>query len=143
MTDVVCLETTAELRIHPGDLTPHEVTRRLQITPSRTALGGVAWTASVGQERLSPSNGWFLSTEGRVASLDLRKHLDWLIAQIAPRKKELAALQKLPGMRMSVCCTWHGRAGHGGPTLGPAQMAALAELGLDCSVDVYLQASTR
>jgi hypothetical protein len=38
---------------------------------------------------------------------------------------------------MRVNCVWWSAAGHGGPTLWPEQMAALAALNLECSFDVY------
>src|SRR5690606_25699059 len=75
--------------------------------------------------------------EGKVKSLDLRRHLDWLIGMIQPHSKRLAELQQIPDVRMSVTSVWWSRSGHGGPTLWPEQMRALADMNLECDFDIY------
>lgn len=82
-------------------------------------------------------NGWFLSSEDYVKSLDVRRHLDWLLMRLTPKREELLSIQHEPGMRMAVICVWHSRSGTGGPVLWPEQMSQLADLNLECGFDIY------
>lgn len=132
-----CVETRCVLRIYPGDLEPQEVSTQLGIEPTLVNVAGRVRVNSLGLERTIPKNGWFLSSEADVDSLDLRRHLDWLIHRLEPVGESLKRLQQLPSLRMNVTCAWYSRSGHGGPTLWPEQMAALAALGLECSFDAY------
>jgi len=72
-----------------------------------------------------------------VISLDIRRHIDWLLGKISPLAEGLAALQAITGVTMTVQCAWYSRSGHGGPTLWPEQMRALADLNLECGFDIY------
>ena len=132
-----CLETRVELLVYPGEMSPHEVSERLGIAPTQVIVAGDEVVSKRGRVRLVKLNGWFLSSEGQVKSLDARRHLDWLLRLVEPKAEELSGLQATPGVTMSVNCVWHSRSGHGGPTLWPEQMRALADLNLECSFDVY------
>ena len=132
-----CLETRATLLIYPEAVSPHEVTERLGLEPTRLNVVGEEHVNRLGRRRVVKINGWSMSSEGRVESLDVRRHLDWLLEKIGPKAKELLDLQSVPGVKMSVACTWYSRSGHGGPTLWPEQMRALADLNLECSFDIY------
>jgi hypothetical protein len=132
-----CLETRVELIIYPGELSPHEITKRLGIDPSQVNIAGEERVNRLGRNRRVMINGWFLSSDGQVESRDARRHLDWLLQRLLPRSERLAQLQQMSGIRMSVSCAWYSRSGHGGPTLWPEQMKALADLNLECSFDIY------
>ncbi len=131
-----CSETRAELLIYPDQLHPQKVTERLGVEPTQMNVAGSEVTNSLGRTRVIRINGWFLSSEGLVESLDTRRHIDWLLAKFEPKAAELQKLQAISGVRMSVNCIWVSRSGHGGPTLWPEQMRRLAELNLECSFDV-------
>jgi hypothetical protein len=132
-----CESTYAKLLIYPGDTDPHIVSDRLGLQPSRINRVGETRTNSLGRTRTITVNGWFLSSEGEVCSKDTRRHLDWLLDELAPRASRLKELQALPGMRMSVRCSWWSAHGHGGPALWPRQLRMLADLDLELSFDIY------
>lgn len=133
-----CAETRAELLIYPdGAATVSQITERLQLTPTDAFDAGDEKTGKSGRKRTGKKSLWQLSSEGHVQSLDVRRHLDWLLTCLGPRAASLAELQALAGVRMSVNCAWYSRVGHGGPTLWPEQMRQLAELNLELSFDVY------
>lgn len=132
-----CSFTKSDLYIFPGDLSPHLVTSELGLQPTDVNVRGMEITTKLGGKRIVRNNGWFLSSEGMVHSLDVRHHIDWLLRLLSDKKDELLALQLVPGLKMSVNCIWYSRSGMGGPTLWPEQMLALAELNLECSFDVY------
>ena len=79
----------------------------------------------------SGSTETLLSSRGKVDSRDLRTHLDWLLGEIADRSQISAELRRSPS-RAEVFCPWLG---DGGPTIWPAQVRAIAALGLDLALD--------
>lgn len=131
-----CERTCVELRIYPGSMNPDCITQRLKINPSLILRKGERKINSLGRERIVKLNGWFLSTEGRVFSLDLRRHLDWLLDKIEPRAAELRDLQHLANVQMSLDCIWWSAHGQGGPTLWPEHMRRIAALDLECGFDI-------
>ncbi len=128
-----CEQTYATLRIYPERFDPAEVTARLGLKPSRWQRRGEAWAPGSCPAKL---HGWFLTSEGMVESRDVRRHLDWLLAQIGPRGDSIRTLQE-DGCAMDVSCFWMSRSGHGGPSVRPAQMWELARLNLELWFDVY------
>lgn len=130
-----CSSTFATLRIYSQTVAPDEVTAALGVQPTRTLLAGEQRGGKV-----SNLHGWFLSSEGRVQSRDLRRHLDWVLDQLAtgpnPTQQVMA---RIPGrVWADISCLWVSAVGHGGPTLSPKQMQRMARLGLECWFDVYL-----
>jgi hypothetical protein len=132
-----CSATRAELLIYPGSIHPSEVTEMLQLQPTDACAVGDVRTSKRGRTRIAKNSMWTLSSEGSVESLDVRRHLDWLLGRLEAKTRELRGLQDAPGVQMSVNCAWYSRVGHGGPTLWPEQMRGLAEMNLECSFDIY------
>lgn len=136
-----CERTLAELRIYSGEMPPEEVTRRLGIEPTKTRTSGQKVVSGVARrEREVRTNGWFLSSENAVASLDFRRHLDWLLERLAGVDEALHALQAEPGVRMTVTGIWWSVHAQGGPTLWPRHMQRLSELNLECGFDISFYA---
>ena len=135
-----CARTYATLRIYPEQLDPAEVTARLGIRPSSWQRRCEVCNAGSKQAIPAKIHGWFLTTEGVVASHDVRLHLDWLLARLGPKADALRAL-RADGCRMDVSCYRLSRSGHGGPTVTPAQMGRLALFGLELWFDVYFVVS--
>jgi hypothetical protein len=131
-----CERTFAELLIYPEALNPAEITTRLGIEPTQMNVKGVERATPSGRMMPAPKSLWALSSEGTVDSLDVRRHLDWLIERLMPARAALLELQLVPRTRMGVNIVWWSAHGTGGPTLWPEQMAGLAELGLEVSFDV-------
>ncbi len=127
-----CLRTYSTLRIFSGEMLPAAVTEQLAIQPSRV------WHRD-GADTVAPRkrNGWFLTTRGSVESKDTRRHIDWLLEQLNGHEVFLQGIRAAGG-DTDMMCFWHS-AGlpEGGPTLGPAQMAALSALGMTVSWNIY------
>lgn|GEM_PF-1690689 len=135
-TDENVERTCAELRIYPGDMHPNAVTHLLGIQPTRTvAIGERIQVKRPDVTTIGKVNGWFLSSEEHVQSNDLRRHLDWLIAQLQSHHERLLKLQTNERVYMYISCPWWSRYGGGGPSLWPTQMRGLAELNLECKID--------
>jgi hypothetical protein len=133
-----CASTFATLRVYSQTVTHEEVTKALGVQPTRTLRPGE-------QGRASNLHGWFLSSEGRLESRDLRRHLDWVLDQLAAGNNPTQQVtSRIPGrVWADVSCLWISAVGHGGPTLSPKQMLRMARLGLECWFDVYLGEEAR
>ena len=130
-----CAGTFATFRVQSTDLAAEEITAMLKLQPSTSHRASAR--PSLRHRRVAQKrHGWFLSSEGRVESLDNRDHLDWLFEQLTPRRAELEALRQR-GAALDIFCYWVSRDGHGGPALSPAQAARLVELNLEISYDIY------
>jgi hypothetical protein len=129
-----CKKTYATLRIYPEMHDPVDITSRLGIEPSHWQRRGASPKAHARPAKL---HGWFLSTEDKVDSRDVRKHLDWLLSRLTPQAEALLDLQS-EQCKMDVSCFWVSATGHGGPSVRPDQMGALARLNLELWFDVYL-----
>lgn len=131
-----CEECRASLLIYPENIHPDEVSRILQLEPTKKNIIGTKITNSHGRTREITILGWFLSSEKYVQSKDIREHLDWLLNKILPASDGLNKLQNIDGVTMGINCVWWSK-GSGGPTLWPEQMKAIADLNLECSFDFY------
>ena len=126
-----CERTAATLRIITQSFSVDKITDLLKVSPSRTHVShhpGHTETGAVERQI------WLLESEEEVHSRDLRRHLDWIVGAIYPKKEELLRLQEVSDVKMDVTCVWWSRYGDGGPTLWPEQMARLAELNLEISI---------
>lgn len=127
-----CVETHTTLRISSDNVCLSDVTKLLDLRPTKSFSKGEAF----GKSQLTrKANGWFYSTKGFFQSRDTRRHLDQIIDAIEPRRDAIHALIEL-GFRIDICNYWVS-AGHGGPSIEYEQMRRLAELKISVWWDVY------
>ena len=131
-----CDRTCAKLLIYPSLLKHEDVTALLAIQPTEAQNKGDEIPTVRRTIRVAKVTFWSISSEAYVSSKDVRAHLDWLLDRLANSHDALRDLQQHHEVKMSVCCVWWSRGGHGGPTLWPEQMRQLAELNLECSFEV-------
>lgn len=131
-----CEECRVKLTVYPEHVHPDEITRILQLEPTKKNIIGTKITNSHGRTREITIAGWFLSSEQYVQSKDIRDHLDWLLSKVLLSKNGLIQLQNIEGIKMGIDCVWWSK-GSGGPTLWPEQMKVMADLNLECSFDFY------
>jgi hypothetical protein len=127
-----CKATYATLRIYHDDLEPEVVSSRLAITASKSQKKG----QSIGTNRIAPVGGWFLTSENHVNSKDVRRHVDWILTQLAGKEDQFLKLQD-EGYETDIFCYWLSASGHGGPELDPELMQRLVSLRLIIGFDVY------
>lgn len=127
-----CEKTYATLRIYHDELDPYVVSSRLGLTPSTSQKKG----QTLGPNRVAPLGGWFLSSKDHVTSKDVRRHVAWLLDQLAGREDQFLKLQD-EGYETDVSCFWSSAHGHGGPELDPDLMQRLVSLRLLIGFDVY------
>jgi Domain of unknown function (DUF4279) len=131
-----CERTYAELRIYGDILDPDDISCQLKLEPTSVQRKGEVREGFRGRAKTTKVGGWFLSSEGRVDSLDLRRHLDWLLTQLSPAAEDVKVIAARPEVSMHVTCIWWSKYGHGGPTLWPEQMSELARLDLECAFEL-------
>lgn len=131
-----CYETHATFRLFHEQLDPSRISERLGLEPTSQQRRGEHLHPDPRHDVPAMVGGWFLSTGTKVDSKDIRRHIDWLVEMLGPRREQLEQLRE-EGVHMDVHCYWGSAAGHGGPTLSAAQMEQLARLGLDVWFDVY------
>lgn len=131
-----CELTYAMLCIYSGDVHPDEVSRRLDLIPERVTIAGRSVTNSLGRTRTDELNAWFLSSEHFVTSLDMRRHLDWLLDRMEEHAEAIASLRADPAMSVRVKCSWWSKTGAQavGPVLSPHQMSRLCALDADLEI---------
>ncbi len=131
--DTACLRTFATLRIYPGDIAPSAITAALGVEPTRVWNKGSAETAVPRTQ-----NGWFLSSRGQLQSLDTKRHVDFIITQLAGADDYIQSLLAA-GAQIDLMCLWYGAGkSEGGPSLLPAQMQVLGSLGISIAWNVYI-----
>lgn len=130
-----CHETHSTFRIFSQAVDPDEITVLLGLAPSESFFRGDVYDGSYRRK----AHGWFLTTEGIVLSRDSRRHIDWLLEILMPKRLQILTLQAKQ-VDMDISSYWVS-AGQGGPALAPAQMAQLAELHLQVWWDIYLRKS--
>ncbi|MDD9951597.1 MAG: DUF4279 domain-containing protein [Zetaproteobacteria bacterium] len=125
-----CEQCSTSLWILSPSTTPDVWTKQLGIQPSQENYKGSSKTNSLGRTRIIKTNGWFLESEGKVHSKDLRDHLDFILEIAHPKQDVLLSLQGEKHLLMGITCSWWG-AMHCGPTLWPRQLQKIAELNLE------------
>lgn len=128
-----CKYTSVLLHISHPSLQPDNISQQLHLQPSW------AWQKGEPREikgRPARTGMWVLSSETAVQSRDVRRHIDWLIAQLQGRKRVLQNLTKA-GYDVSVFCHWVQLGGTGGPTLSPMNMRGLAALDLELGFEFW------
>ncbi|MBA1186120.1 DUF4279 domain-containing protein [Stutzerimonas nitrititolerans] len=131
-----CSECFSEFVLYTDDIDPHIVKVAMPVAESEVLVKGGKIKNSIGRERVIKNSIYFLSSDSRVASKDLRDHLDWVIERIFPFRERLLDFQR-SGMRMGINCVWWSK-GMGGPTLWPEQMEKFSAMNLECSFSFYM-----
>ena len=137
-----CKETFATFRLFKDDLRPQDVSRMLGLEPSRAhKKGEPQYPKNPKSPAVFRSGGWLLTTEGRVESRDVRRHVDWLLERLEAKRETILRLP-LDGYALDVFCFWCSASGQGGPQLDVMQMRRLADLGIPIRFDIYFSNPT-
>jgi Domain of unknown function (DUF4279) len=126
-----CSRTYATLCIYHDRLEPKQITAIIGLKPDRVVRKGDPALKST-----IPANGWFLTTQGRTDSKDLRFHIALLTRKLIQRKKDLNALKK-KGCMLKLMCLWESASGNGGPYFDHTFLRELTALPLDLELDIW------
>jgi Domain of unknown function (DUF4279) len=126
-----CSRTYATFCIYHDRLESEQITALLRLKPDRIVRKG-----NPAIKGTTPRNGWFLTTQGRTDSKDIRSHIALLIQKLSPRKKNLNSLKKR-GCEFKIMCLWESASGNGGPYLNHAFLKELSVLPIDLDFDIW------
>ncbi len=75
-----------------------------------------------------PTGVWYISSESRVGSTSLERHLLHLLRTIEPVKRELLAVIKEQSLEADFYCYWVSASGRGGPEVSPRTLRQIGDL---------------
>ena len=128
-----CSRAHATLCIYlPDNSNPNELTERFGIQPSSTQVKGEVHN---GRVRNWPT-AWFLESKEKVASKEVRRHIDWLLEQLEGKSEVIRELQT-EGSEIHLPCFWGSAVGHGGPMLDAKILKKIASLNIGIAFDIY------
>lgn len=137
-----CNSTYATLRIVGGDDHPNTISEALELTASSMVVKGEEGVWRDGRftpdetGRVRRYNAWSFNTSDYSDSRDALRHIDFIAEKLLPKKEQLEHLRS-QGWGMDIVVFWESLGGHGGPSLTPATMQALAELNIPIWFDIY------
>jgi hypothetical protein len=134
-----CRSTHASFRLIGDRLVTAEVTRETGIAPTFASDKGTARPSTrEGRQTITQRTGvWSLSSEGRLASTSLERHLIWLLDRIEPGRDPLRAAAEKYGATADFFCYWLSATGSGGPEVSPGTLARIAGLNASLGFDCY------
>ncbi|WP_182417674.1 DUF4279 domain-containing protein [Bartonella sp. HY038] len=131
-----CKKCYVSLLIYPNDYSILDITQGMNIQPKQSFQKGDIRITSRGIKKTHQNSLWLLSSEDFVNSLDIRRHLGWLLNELKPSKNYLLHLQKDEKIQMYVKGIWWSKFGDGGPMIWPEHMALLAEMNLELGFEI-------
>lgn len=136
------LSAFASLRFMGDRLDPDRVTTILGAAPTTAYRKGEIFKRSRGHEMRGRTGLWLVSSERRVASLELDHHLRYLLAIVFPEdsNKRLQALRDLmrdEQLTADVLCFWYGESGARLPTIAEELRSAFARLPAEIETDFH------
>jgi hypothetical protein len=127
-----CVETYSTLRVNSDEISPEEITKLLQINPTKAFRKGETHARGKLQRK---TNGWFYSTKKLSSSKDTRRHIDLILASLDGKDDSVKKLH-LKDCKLDIISYWVS-IGQGGPWLMPYQMLRLGTLGIPVWWDIY------
>lgn len=119
--------------IRGKDLDPQVVTELLGIAPTRSFKRGDQRT----ENKKWPHGFWGLTSDERVHSIDLALHIEWVINQLEPVKRDLLEIISESGIDAEISCFWIMPTNHEYLQFGSELLRRLADLSLPLNVDIY------
>lgn len=89
-----CHHTHATFRLVGDDLSTQEITSRLRIEPTFAADKGRERPLRGGKSVTQPTGVWSISSEGRLDTTSLERHLLWLLDILDPVRDELLRITR-------------------------------------------------
>ncbi|MFZ5905552.1 MAG: DUF4279 domain-containing protein [Chloroflexota bacterium] len=134
-----CKRTYATLCIYlPDTIQPNTLSEKLGVQPSRTQVKGEVRKGKIKQW----PTAWFLESQGKVKSKDVRRHIDWLLNQLEGKSEIIKQLQSTD-VQMHISCFWASAVGHGGPMLDATLLKQLSEVNLGIAFDIYFEGNEK
>jgi hypothetical protein len=123
-----CDHTNASFRLVGDGLDPQAVARRTGLTGDFSTEKDALRRARTGRGIRQPTGVWFISSEDKIGSTNLERHLLYLLEIIEPAKNELLAVLEEQALRADFYCYWVSASGQGGPGVSAGTLRRIGEL---------------
>jgi hypothetical protein len=121
-----------------GDrLAPEAVERATGLVADFAAAKGDVRRSSTAREIRQRTGVWLVTSEGRVESTSVERHLIYVLEKVEPAKEELLAVAREQGLTADFFCYCVSATGHGGPEIGADTLRRISELGASLGFDLY------
>ena len=131
-----CAETHATFRLISHSLAPEIISKHLNIKPDFSSRKG----EPIPGKRvavIAKRNVWYISSEARIHSTSLERHVEFLLGRLEPKTEEIKSLVREFNCDVDLICFWMSETNHGGPILSPRLLARIASLEVEVGFDFY------
>jgi hypothetical protein len=132
-----CEKTYASFRLGGDHLVPEAIERATGLASDFAAAKGDLRRSSSGHELRQGTGVWFVTSEGRVESKSIERHLVYLLAMVEPVREQLLAIAREQSLTADFFCYWASATGHGGPQVGADTLMRISELQASLGFDFY------
>ena len=129
-----CKLTFCSLNVYSTILSFDEIDSALELEFDKGFSKGEAQRMGP-HKKIWPHSYARITTQDKVDSKDMRRHLDFLLSTI--QDAPFATLIDQEKLTANISCYWESKYGQGGPTLSPHQFQQLAQLPLELWFDIY------
>src|SRR3954468_13020502 len=123
-----CEKTHVSFRLGGDGLAPDAVERATGLVADFAAAKGDVRSSSTGPGIRQRTGVWLVTSEGRVESTSVERHLTYVLAKVEPAKEELLAVVREQGLTADFFCYWVSATGHGRPEIGADTLRRISEL---------------
>ena len=120
-----------QAKIYSDIYTADEISERLSLEPTRSAIKGPRVGQRTGHASNIPHHLWCLKSENNVAVLEFRSHLDWMLAKLLPVRDQIIQLRDSGAIRFVLTCVMWTEVGGATLTLSARHAHALVHLQSD------------
>jgi Domain of unknown function (DUF4279) len=126
-----CEYTHVAFRLGGDRLRPEVIERRTGLVGDFGAeKGRIRPSRREGRPAIKQRTGvWYTTTENRIASTSLERHVLFLLERVEPVAGELRALMEEQGLRADFHCYWVSATGQGGPIVTAETLSRMGAIG--------------
>jgi hypothetical protein len=132
-----CEYTHASFRLVGDELIPATIENRTNLTGDFSSRQNDLRRGRVGRTVRQPTGVWYISSEGRVGSTSLERHLSYLLEIVEPAKRHLLDVIEEQSLRADMFCYWVSATGQGGPEIGSDTLRRISELGASLGFEFH------
>jgi hypothetical protein len=118
-------------------LRPGVIEERTGLVGDFGAEKGHLHVSSSGRTVTQRTGVWSVTTEQRVESTSIERHLVFLLEQLEPVGSELLALAEEQGLAADFFCYWVSADGDGGPIVSPTTLKRIGAMRATLGFDFY------
>ena len=125
-------KTYAYFYISGFEVEPSEISRKLELSPTKTWLKGDEWLPNKSRE----NNNWEIHSSIDSSEMFLDKHIESVLDIIEPKRSQIFLLQK-QGCDIGINCVGYYYGENSGFHLSATLLSRLAAFSMDIDFDLY------